>query len=215
MKASTITPKDLAAHRLLWDERDIPYGLCLCGCGEKTSIAKATSRPAKRILGEPARCLPHHQARPTEGELVEAFWDRVEKMDPAGCWFWLGYMTRQGYGTFYPRGGLATAHRFAYELVKGAVPQGYVLDHLCRNRSCVNPEHLDPVTQKENVDRGLHGVLTTHCPKGHPYAGENLALKKDGRGRRCRTCRREQGRIQRERRRAADVAVAIESEVGK
>ena len=81
---------------------------------------------------------------------------------------------------------MALAHRVAYELQVGPIPVGLQLDHLCRVRSCVNPAHLEPVTSAENTRRGLR-AMKTHCPQGHPYAGENLLIRPTGQ-RRCRTC---------------------------
>lgn len=70
------------------------------------------------------------------------------------------------------------AHRFAYELIRGKIPEGLDIDHLCRNRQCVNPEHMEPVTPRENTIRGdtipAHNLKKTHCPKGHPLSGDNL-----------------------------------------
>lgn len=77
------------------------------------------------------------------------------------------------------------AYRVAYELLVGAIPDGFQLDHLCRNRACVNPAHLEPVTQAVNKARGER-AMKTHCPKGHPYSGSNLIREKTGR--KCRIC---------------------------
>lgn len=106
-----------------------------------------------------------------------------------GCWLWIGGMTRSGgYGIVARshRKDLSVAHRASYEFYRGAIPAGLELDHLCRVRSCVNPYHVEPVTRKENARRGLRGVLSAHCLRGHQYTGEL-----DTRGwRRCRDCDR-------------------------
>lgn len=114
---------------------------------------------------------------------------------PSGCWHWTGAKTAKGYGRFYLDGN-KHAHRVAYELHKGAIPTGLVLDHLCRNPCCVNPEHLEPVTLAENVKRGDHVGKgwkrhITHCPQGHEYTPENTYLerKADGKTKRhCKAC---------------------------
>ncbi len=90
------------------------------------------------------------------------------------CWEWLAYKDKDGYGNFRFDYKMYQAHRFSYLLYKGEIPKGLQLDHLCRNRSCVNPEHLEAVSCKENVNRGInHNKIKTHCPKGHKYTDEN------------------------------------------
>jgi hypothetical protein len=110
------------------------------------------------------------------------------------CWNWSGVITANGYGTLSVRHSVRKyAHRLSYEAHIGPIPKGLDLDHLCRNRRCVNPAHLEPVTRRENLIRGAtvtaQNALKTHCPKGHPYSGENLIIKAAG-GRRCRICSR-------------------------
>ena len=106
------------------------------------------------------------------------------------CWIWQAYTCRKGYGQFKVDGRMVKAHRWSYEHFVGPIPDGLELDHLCRVRNCVNPAHLEAVTHAENVRRGESGKnqrAKTHCPQGHPYAGENLYVYPDGR-RNCRTC---------------------------
>jgi hypothetical protein len=126
------------------------------------------------------------------GTLPERFWVKVDKSGE--CWLWLGTIGDDGYGRF-ARGsradGMVVAHKMAWTLVRGPVPPGLQLDHLCRNRACVRPDHLEPVTQQENVRRGI-GVSAmnarkTGCPKGHPYDDINTYVTPGG-GRQCRTC---------------------------
>ncbi len=122
----------------------------------------------------------------------------------SGCWLWIGYICKDGYGILRGR----CAHRFAYEDYIGPIPDGLEIDHLCKTRSCVNPEHLEPVTHAENIARGDYktpnhrNLRKTHCPKGHPFSGENLIIerKKDGgERRRCRECVKEMVRLRRQR----------------
>lgn len=108
------------------------------------------------------------------------------------CMPWPGVI-ECGYGTLRVRGKTTYAHRAIYENVNGPVPDGMVLDHLCRNRDCVNPDHLEPVTNKENILRGVSpaaiNARKTHCVRGHALTGENLFINSNGR-RVCRTCAR-------------------------
>jgi len=110
-----------------------------------------------------------------------------------GCWNWNGWLTLDGYGQCRaPRGSKQMAHRVAYEMFVGPIPVGLVIDHLCRNRSCVNPAHLEAVTQRENLARGINAnAVKTHCKRGHEYSKGNTYTYPDGR-RDCRTCRQAQ-----------------------
>lgn len=117
----------------------------------------------------------------------------------SGCWLWLAAASSLGYGYFFD-GKLKLAHRVSYEMHVGPIPDGLDLDHLCRNPSCVNPDHLEPVTRKENINRGIvaqvHRVRyakITHCPQGHAYDEKNTYRHPKG-CRICRTCQRERMR---------------------
>ena len=125
------------------------------------------------------------------------FWLKVEKTE--GCWLWTAYRRPDGYGQFRVGSRMVKAHRFAYELLVGPIPDGRETDHLCRVRHCVNPAHLEPVTHRENTLRGdtpaARNAAKTHCPQGHPLAEGNLVPFDLRRGRRrCLTCHREQSR---------------------
>ena len=126
-------------------------------------------------------------------ERLSLFRSRVAKSD--SCWTWTGTMDSSGYGRFYPIKGSphrVRAHRVAYELFRGQIPAGLEVDHLCRNRQCVNPDHLEPVTRMENQRRGFSpsGInhRKTHCIRGHEFTPENTYRPADGR-RICKACR--------------------------
>lgn len=128
------------------------------------------------------------------GTLSERLWRRVEKTD--ACWLWQG-STRHGYGQIQNGRGMSLTHRLAYEELVGPIPAGLQLDHLCRVRNCVNPAHMEPVTQRENILRGegfaARNAVVTHCPKGHEYSGANLRVCGGlaAGQRKCRQCHRE------------------------
>ncbi len=118
---------------------------------------------------------------------------KLVRIDAAGCWIWLGYINAFGYGSRKYRGRNFRAHRLVYLVLKGQIPSGLELDHLCRVRRCVNPDHLEPVTRQEHNRRGTGfselNRRKTHCPKGHAY---DWAMKTGRINRQCLTCRRAQ-----------------------
>lgn len=157
--------------------------------------------------------------------VVERFWAKTDVAadcdcrlcvaadDPAAkCILWTGSEKSHGYGSFWDGTRTRRAHQFAYELAIGQVPDGLQLDHLCRVRMCVNPAHLEPVTQQENNRRAYlialaegrsRCPLPTHCSRGHEYTPENTYWRPPSgstpNGRRCRICRSDQKRRARSR----------------
>lgn len=140
---------------------------------------------------------------------IERFLEKLVKEDRGyitECWIWIAGKNKNGYGNFRgkdselihgDKGRLA--HRWAYNHYIGNIPEGLELDHLCRNVSCVNPEHLRAVTHKINMECGVNaGNRKTHCSKGHEYIGDNVLIRKRENGSTyqvCRICKREQERI--------------------
>ena len=126
------------------------------------------------------------------------FWSRVELLEN-GCWRWQGVVSKWGYAVFVPNGTRAgiAAHKWAYRKYIGPIPEGLEPDHICRNRACVNPWHLEPVTHRVNVLRGqgaaAKNARKTHCPRGHPYSPENTYFIKArfGKARLCKRCNSE------------------------
>lgn len=127
----------------------------------------------------------------------DRFWARVETGAPDECWLWKMSTTKAGYGQIGWHDGktvTALAHRVAYELSVGPIPEGLVLDHLCRTPRCCNPAHLEAVTQRENIMRGTSPVArlvgATHCKNGHEWNEQNTWVRREG-TRECRACRRD------------------------
>lgn len=120
------------------------------------------------------------------------FWEKVAVNADTGCWDWTASKRRRGYGRFGPLGGQRAAHRVAYEALVGPIQDGLQLDHLCRVPGCVNPAHLEPVTQVENMRRsGIWGFTPmTHCKNGHEFTPENTYWNPADEARVCRTCQR-------------------------
>lgn len=165
--------------------RPKPGGTCLNGCGQTVKAKGLCNRCYQRLW---------HHGDPTinktnRGVPVEDRFARKVEVADDGCWLWMGTVNRKGYGMFWPDAAGTPAHRWSYEHHVGPIPAGLQLDHLCRVRHCVNPEHLEPVTAKENQMRSpFNPAARTHCPQGHPYDAVNTYLYPDGRRRACRTC---------------------------
>lgn len=115
----------------------------------------------------------------------EKFLRKVDQIQ-GGCWLWKGSLFRLGYGRVRRNDKIRSAHIVSYELFIGKVPDGLEIDHLCRVRRCVNPQHLQAVTHKENMRRAFP-TPPTHCPKGHAYDEKNTYINPMGR-KVCRTC---------------------------
>lgn len=145
----------------------------------------------------------------------ERFWAKVNKTD-SGCWKWTSEISHKGYGRVWWNRRLLFAHRVAYEIENGPIPDGLCVDHLCRNRACVRPDHMELVTPKENVRRGLKVALKTHCVHGHRFEGRNVYTEPGTGWRACRTCRKIRQLVRRGRSRRQAVAIArAEAEEGK
>ena len=132
-----------------------------------------------------------HVIRPA----IERFMEKTRSSEN-GCVIWTaGTASRSGYGYFYAgrkspnQSGRVYAHRWAYERFVGRIPSGMEIDHLCRNRLCVNPRHLEAVSREENYRRSMGNHRKVQCPAGHPYSGDNVYITPRG-GRQCRKCKR-------------------------
>ena len=132
-------------------------------------------------LGEASMRTPDEYTEDWE----HRFWAKVSPEPMSGCWLWTASLDGYGYGQFgKSKGVVLKAYRLSYELLVGPVPDGLEIDHLCRVRACLNPDHLEAVTHRENMRRAA--LLRTHCPSGHQYSGDNLYVNRGSRF--CRRC---------------------------
>lgn len=135
---------------------------------------------------------PRALGRFVSSPAVVRFWPKVDRRGPDRCWPWRPTAAAGTYGKFWTGSRLVWAHRFAYELIVGPIPEGLQLDHLCRNRNCVNAAHLEPVTNKINCLRGTGFAAENHrktqCPQGHKYVPANTYRNALG-WRECRACK--------------------------
>jgi hypothetical protein len=169
-------------------------GLCACGCGGKTAIAAKSNAALGRVKGRPMRFIAGHNARLPRRTGPD--WKREDRGYVTPCRIWQHGRSKAGYGRVsIGSGDQEYTHIVEWTAVNGPVPDGLELDHLCRQPACGEVTHLEAVTHAENVARGLAGatgaagqLAKTHCPKGHPYSGENLYVTPEGK-RACKTCR--------------------------
>lgn len=131
---------------------------------------------------------------------IELLLAKASRDPDTGCWGWTAATDYKGYGKLGWRGRTSLAHRVAWEVFRGPIPPDMQLDHLCRTRCCINPDHLRVCTNRENVLCGIgvtaRNATATHCPRGHALSGDNLYLQ-DRTKRSCKTCRTARNRIRR------------------
>ncbi len=150
-----------------------------------------------------ARTTPEVGPMQLQFTALQRFCSQVEFTED--CWLWRGWIEHHGYGRFRADGKRYYAHRWAYEAMVGPIPDGLTLDHLCRNRACVKPDHLQPVSNKTNILRGdspsAVNARKTHCPQGHEYTPQNTYGWHGWRL--CRECHRHHARTSSARKRAS------------
>jgi hypothetical protein len=154
--------------------------------------ASFTVITAERFPARTAMLAHVPDPREAQVDLDHRFWAKVAKGSEMECWPWTAAKNPEGYGNFKLGGVVVRAHRVAYELAAGAIPAGLEIDHLCRNPSCVNPNHLEAVTHDVNLLRGnapaARQARQTHCKRGHELTAGNLYAHRSKRD--CRVCRR-------------------------
>lgn len=160
----------------------LALGTCECGCG--TAVRR------RFVHG-------HNPSGPPRTDTRARLLTKI--VDADGCWEWQGWIDAKGYGHVWAAGTMNPAHRVAYEVFVGPIPAGLQIDHLCRNRRCVRPDHLEPVTAWENRRRGVLPLRDAAqraravCSHGHALSGDNLYVRPTGTTC-CRICRLDQGR---------------------
>lgn len=170
---------------------------------------------ARLMIGDVQTCDCPYCGRPFDGPIASLLREprlvsKIRTRDD-GCWEWVGARDKFGYGVVaQDYFGVGRAHRAVYLIAVGPIPDGYVLDHLCRNTWCVRPDHLEATTHADNCRRGVAGEVNaarqlakTHCKHGHEYTPENTLFLKGSGWRRCRECNREAQRRRDAKRKAA------------
>lgn len=152
------------------------------------SLTGIATREGRTVDG-----LPVARKGPVPRPAAERVLDLVEKTD--ACWLWQGRTMPNGYGVISVRAGTGLVHRIVYTALVGPIPEGCEIDHLCRVKNCVRPNHLEPVTHAENVRRA--GAAKTHCIHGHEFTPENTYRERVTGRRSCKVCRRARDRARR------------------
>lgn len=166
---------------------------CWCGCGQIVPNRPLAQAQRIKTGSSTRRYLHGHSGRGSNRPLMglpARFWGMVRVNPESGCWQWTGSKGKKGYGHGYGIFNLnrlpQKPHRLTYEALLGPIPPNFELDHLCRNRGCCNPEHLEPVTHAENMARSIR-AMQTHCKRGHEFTEANTYRAKNG-TRSCRRC---------------------------
>lgn len=173
-------------------------------CGTKFSADLGGRRTEAKYCSQ----VCYRLAKDTPEARATRFWAKVDKSGPTGihsqtgidlgpCWLWTGALNSHGYGKCRSAKRYVSSHVLAYEMVRGEIPDGMDIDHLCRVRACCNPVHLEPVSRRVNLHRGVGAIAInarkTVCINGHPLDGDNVrrSVSKHGPKRFCRTCHRQ------------------------
>lgn len=200
LSTATIEPGVRSGRRVVVSSAPSRAGyrrwLVRCDCGREKVI-----RGAEFIAHEMCISCTQSRIRGTLRERIEAAFIPEPN---SGCWIWTAVADSKGYGVLGVEGKNQKAHRLVHEMFKGPIPDGLHLDHLCRNRLCVNPDHLEPVTRRENILRGYGSAAQNArkdcCKNGHPFDEQNTRLQplaSGGVARICRRCKREEMRARR------------------
>lgn len=182
----------ITTSRRLRDYKRAKRKFCGHACWSSWAAANSYISGGRAIQGKSIGL-----SRAPKNVLVNRIGSMYAKDDSTGCWAWIGLFDKNGYGRFWDGRSHQRAHRAAYELLVEPIPDGLVIDHLCRNTTCVNPSHLEPVTVRENTLRGLGpasiNAKKTHCGRGHEFSVENTHI--DTKGKRvCKTCQKNKKR---------------------